>query len=285
MKISGTTKIYGILGDPITHTLSPTMQNAAFEASRVDAVYLPFPVEPENLETVIKALPAAGVHGVNVTLPHKQAVVPLLDQVSEEARLICAVNTINFNGGKFHGYNTDSDGFLRSLEEEGKFKPKGKSALILGAGGAARSVAVALAKGGVRRLLIYNRTRDRADLLAKHIEHHFNYCSPSVLEEYQTRSKEDLESIDLVVNATSLGLHRKDPIPISPLFFKKGILFYDLIYHGETQWLKAARKMKMLTLNGLGMLLYQGAAAFELWTGKKAPIDAMRQALRKQICS
>lgn len=285
MKITGTTKIYGIIGHPITHTLSPTMHNAAFEAARVDGVYLPFPVLPEKLETVIHTLPHAGVLGLNVTLPHKQTVLPMMDTLSDEARLICAVNTIVYKDGKRHGHNTDGAGFLRSLEEDGKFKAKGKRALILGAGGAARAVAGALAKAGVRQLLIYNRTRDRAELLVKHIDHHFSYCAPAVLEEYQTRSKEDLQEIDLVVNATSLGLKKSDPIPISPLFFKKGTLFYDLIYHGETAWLKAAQKSKMETLCGLGMLLYQGALSFELWTGKKAPASVMRNALRKQICS
>lgn len=284
MKISGTTKIYGILGHPITHTLSPTMHNAAFEAARLDAVYLPMPVAPDNLEKVLEALPCAGVLGVNVTLPHKQTILSMMDHLSEEANLVCAVNTVAFKDGKSYGFNTDGAGFLKSLEEDGKFKAKGKKVLILGAGGAARAVAVALAQTAVRQLLIYNRTRDRAELLAKHIAHHFPYCSVEVLEEYQTRSREDLELIDLVVNTTSLGLKRNDPIPISPIFFRKGILFYDLIYHGETQWLKAARKMKMRTLNGLGMLLFQGALSFEKWTGKKAPIAVMRNALKKQIC-
>ena len=129
MKITGTTKIYGIIGNPITHTLSPTMHNAAFEAARVDGVYIPMPVAPEKLETVVHTLPLSGVLGVNVTLPHKQTVLPLMDTLSDEARLICAVNTIVYKDGKRHGHNTDGAGFLRSLEEEVKFKAKGKKAL------------------------------------------------------------------------------------------------------------------------------------------------------------
>lgn len=284
IKITGTTKIYGILGHPVTHTLSPAMQNAAFHASRVDAAYLPFPVSPENLEETLKTLPHFGVLGVNITVPHKQAAITVMDSLSEEAQTICAVNTVVYKSGKIEGHNTDGAGFLKSLQDEAGFDPKGKKGLILGAGGAARAVAVALAKAGMREIYIYNRTHERANLLAQHIDHHFTYCSPKILEEYQTRTQKDLEPIDLVVNATTLGLKREDAIPISPLFFKPGTLFYDLIYHGETNWLKTAKKAKMKTLNGLGMLVYQGALSFQLWTGKEAPIDLMREELKNEIC-
>lgn len=282
--VLGTTKLYGILGHPVHHTLSPVMQNAAFQAAGINAVYIPFPVAPDNLEKVLKMLPDMGIAGVNITVPHKQAAVTVMDTLSEEAKLVCAVNTVVYKGNKLHGHNTDGEGFIKSLEEEGNFKAKGKKALVLGAGGAARAVSVALAKAGVKELYIYNRTRERAELLAQHIDHHFAYCTPKVLEEYQTHTKEDLEPVELVVNATSLGLQKEDPLPISPMQFKPGTLFYDLIYHGESNWIKMAKQTKMKTLSGLGMLVYQGALSFELWTGKKAPVDAMRQALEKQLC-
>lgn len=277
-------KLYGILGHPIKHTLSPVMQNAAFEELGIRATYVPFAVAPDNLETVLKTLPQMGVFGVNVTVPHKQTALTLMDSLSEEAKLICAINTIVFKGNKMHGHNTDGSGFIKSLEDHG-FNPKEKKAMVLGAGGAARAVAVALARAGVKDLYLYNRTRERAEILSQHIDHHFPYCSPHILDDYQTRSKEDLEGIDLVVNATTLGLTETDPIPVSPIFFKSGTLFYDLIYHGETNWLKVAKKSKMETLNGLGMLVHQGALSFELWTGKKAPVPTMEAILQKQLCN
>ncbi len=276
------TKLFGILGYPIKHTFSPAMHNAAFKELGINATYVPFPVTPDHLEIVLKTLPQMGVCGVNVTIPHKQTALTLMDTVSEEAKLICAINTIVFKNSKMHGYNTDSAGFRRSLEEHG-FNPKEKRALILGAGGAARAVAVALAQADIKELYIYNRTRERANILAQHIDHHFTYCSTHILEEHQTRSKEDLGKMDLVVNATSLGLDAADPIPISPIFFKSGTLFYDLIYHAQTNWLKVAKKSKMHTLNGLGMLVHQGALSFELWTGKKAPLELMQETLKKQL--
>lgn len=278
------TKLFGILGYPIKHTFSPAMHNAAFKELGINATYVPFPVSPDHLEMVLKTLPQMGVCGVNITIPHKQTALTLMDTVSEEAKLICAINTIVFKSNKMHGYNTDSAGFRKSLEESG-FNPKEKKALILGAGGAARAVAIALAQADVKELYIYNRSRERANILAQHIDHHFTYCSPHILEEHQTRSKEDLGKMDLVVNATSLGLDPSDPIPISPIFFKSGTLFYDLIYHTQTNWLKVAKKSKMHTLNGLGMLVHQGALSFELWTGKKAPLELMQETLKKQLCN
>jgi len=283
--IKGTTKVFGILGHPVHHTLSPAMQNAAFHSEGVDAVYVPMPVSPENLEKVLKTLSQSGVMGVNITVPHKQTALTLMDTVSEEAKLICAINTVVFKGNKLHGYNTDGAGFIQSLIKQASFDPKGKTVLVLGAGGAARAVALSLAQAGVRKLFIYNRTHVRAELLVKHIEHHFSYSNPTVMEEHQTRTKEDLEPIELVVNATTLGLNPDDPIPISPIFFKQGALFYDLIYHGETNWLKVAKKSKMKTLNGLGMLVHQGALSFELWTGKKAPVKKMTEAIKKVLCN
>lgn len=277
-------KLFGILGHPIKHTLSPAMQNAAFKETGMNATYLPFPVIPENLENVIKALPLMGVLGVNITVPHKQAALTLMDTLDEEAKLICAINTVVFKGNKMHGHNTDGTGFIRSLEEHG-FDPKGKRALLLGAGGAARAIAVALARAGIKELYIHNRSHDRAEILSQHIDHHFTYCSPHVLEDYQTRSREDLEKMDIVVNATTLGLNPTDPIPVSPIFFKEGTLFYDLIYHGQTNWLEMAKKSKMETLNGMGMLVHQGALSFELWTGKKAPLETMKNALQHQLCN
>ncbi len=283
IQLNGDTKLFGIIGHPIKHTLSPVMQNAAFQELGIKATYVPFPVGVDNLETVLKTLPQMGVSGVNITVPHKQAALTLMDTISEEAKKICAINTVLFKGNKLHGHNTDGIGFIRSLEEKG-INPKGKNALVLGAGGAARAVAVALADAGVKELYLYNRTRERADLLSQHIDHHFTYCSPHVLEDHQIRSKEDLEHIDIVVNATTLGLNPSDPIPVSPIFFKKGTLFYDLIYHGETNWIQVAKQSKMEVLNGLSMLVHQGALSFEFWTGKPAPVETMQTALEKYLC-
>jgi len=283
--ISGRTKVCGIFGHPVEHTFSPAMHNAAFAALKMDYVYVPFPVPPTGLAVAVAAVRALGLAGVNVTIPHKESVLPLLDELSEEARLIGAVNTIVNRSGRLYGDNTDGRGFLRALEGKAGFTPAGKTALILGAGGAARAVAAQLALAGVSKLLLANRSRNRAGELAGFITDKTGVRAEIVPWPEGgggTLPAEALLEAALVVQATPLGMHpnysETAPLPFD--LFRQGQLACDLVYNPlETLFLKKARQSGAVAVDGLGMLLYQGALAFELWTGATAPVEVMRQAL------
>ncbi len=288
--ISGRTRVCGIFGYPLEHTFSPAMHNAAFEAAGLDFVYLPFPVAPDGLEQAVAAVRALGLAGVNVTIPHKEAVLPLLDQLSEEARLIGAVNTIvNRNcSGRLRGENTDGRGFLRSLKTAAGFEPAGKTVLLLGAGGAARAVAVQLALAGVRKITLTNRSQVRAAEMAADLRtgtgipaEVLSWPGPEEL-----LPGEALRSADLVVQATSLGMYPgcAQTIPLPYNLFRPGQVACDLVYNpARTEFLKRAGQAGAAAVGGTGMLLYQGALAFELWTGRDAPLETMERALLKAI--
>jgi shikimate dehydrogenase len=282
--INGRTKICGILGYPLGHSFSPEMQNAAFSAADLDYAYVPFPVEPEHVEAAVKAVKALGMVGVNVTIPHKEAVLPLLDQLSDEARLTGAVNTIVNYSGRLYGHNTDGKGFWRSLGEAGFF-PAGKNVLILGAGGAARAVAVEAALAGIKRLTLANRTEKRAGELARFITEKTGLpveVIPWPDQEGSALLREALSGADLVVQATRLGMHpnESEAIPLPYDLLKPGKVVCDLVYNPlETMFLKKAGQAGATAVSGLGMLLHQGALSFELWTGVAAPLEVMREAL------
>ena len=251
------------------------MHNAAFRALRMEAVYVPWKVAPAQLRTTIAGLRAAGASGGNVTIPHKESVVGWLDGLAGEAALLRTVNTIVRRGGRWIGYNTDGAGFVRALREETRFDPRGKTACLLGAGGAAKAVAYALARSGLAKLFLANRTparaRDLSALLARHAKRLIIRTiawRPSAIEEAAVESH-------LVVNATPL-----ERVPVRVGVLHRDTVIYDLIYH-PTRLVREARRHGCVAANGLGMLLYQGAAAFELWTGRPAPIQVMRKALRK----
>jgi len=287
--ISGRTKVCGIFGCPVEHSFSPAMHNAAFDALDLDFVYVPFPVEPGCLPAAVEAVRSLGLAGVNVTIPHKQAVLPLLDEVTEEARLIGAVNTIVNNSGRLLGDNTDGRGFLRALMEHAGFTPAGKTALILGAGGAARAVAVQLALAGVRKVFLSNRSKKRAEALAGLL---VEIAGPAVEVVPWPGDGENsdmagvLQFVDLVVQTTSVGMYPEEnsTIPLPFLSFGPGQVACDLVYNPvETLFMKRAGRAGATTLNGLGMLLYQGVLSFELWTGKAAPVEVMREALNEVV--
>lgn len=284
--INGLTKICGIMGYPVGHSFSPGMQNAAFRAAGLDYAYVPFPVEPGRLEAAVKAVKALGLVGVNVTVPYKEAVLPLLDRLSDEARLTGAVNTIVNHAGLLHGYNTDGKGFLRSLGETG-FLPAGKTVLLLGAGGAARAVAISAALAGIKRLFLANRSGKRAGELARFITTKTGLPVEVVAWPYQegdTLPGEALSGADLVVQATPLGMYPKEAeaVPLPYDLFKPGQVACDLVYNPlETLFLKKAGRAGAATVSGLGMLLHQGALSFELWTGVAAPLEDMKEALIK----
>lgn len=287
--ISGKTRVCGILGDPVEHSFSPAMHNAAFRAAGLDYVYVPFPVKPADLGRAVEAVRALGLAGVNVTIPHKEAVLPLLDELSNEAGLIGAVNTIVNRGGRLLGDNTDGRGFLRSLRESAGCDPAGRTALVLGAGGAARAVAVQLALAGAARLLLANRSRARSAELALFIKEKTGTEAEIIgwpAGEGETLPGEILQSADLVVQATSLGMSpaiaTAPPLPFGQ--FRPGQFACDLVYNpAETRFLREAARAGAAVVDGLGMLLYQGALAFELWTGAAAPVEVMRKALEEVL--
>jgi len=275
MRIAGTTKVTGLMGCPVAHSLSPLMQNAAFAHLGLDYCYVPFLVRPEDLAAALEAIRALNISGMNVTVPHKERVMEHLDEVASEAREIGAVNTICNDGGRLVGYNTDAAGFMRALAEEG-IEVRGMQVLIIGAGGAARAVAHPLCREA-SFLHIYNRNRERAESLRDHLA---RFSGTVRVASAEDMTGSGLGDIGLVINTTPLGLKTDDPLPLEPSFLRRGQWVCDLIYH-ETRLLREARLAGCKTMDGLGMLLWQGAYAFQLWTGAAAPVDIMRGALRR----
>jgi len=273
MKITAKTKVTGLMGYPVEHSLSPVMHNSAFEALELDYCYVTFSVEPSRLEEAIKGIRALGIAGINVTVPHKEAVIKFLDRIDEEAKEIGAVNTVVNKDGLLIGYNTDGRGFMASLNEN-CYSPQGKRVFIVGAGGASKAVAYYLSKEA-SELLIYDIDRQKSLNLVNHLKGHVkvSVAKITVAEDIST-----IREADIVINATPLGLKPKDPSPVDIELLHKDQLVCDLIYK-ETRLLREASLKGCQTIDGLGMLLWQGVFAFELWTGKKPPVEVMRKAL------
>ena len=280
MTISGKTKIYGLLGDPVSHSLSPLMHNRAFAEYNIDAAYLPFHVLPSKLCEAIHGLRALNVAGVNVTIPHKEAILPFLDKIDSDARLIGAVNTIVNDGGELVGFNTDSSGFLRSVKQELAFEPQGKSVVVLGAGGACRAAVVALAAAGVGSIVIANRNLDRADKLVRDLASHFVDVDFVALDYCDERYLMAVSMANLIVNTTSVGLAGEE-INFLPLEnIKCSALIYDMIYSATgTPFIRSVRSAGLRCASGLGMLAAQGEDAFYLWTGVRLPAGYMEEIL------
>lgn len=269
MDISGKTKIVGIFGYPIEHSLSPLMHNAAFSALGLDIRYIAFKVSPYDLQDAVRSIRALNLLGVNITIPHKEKVIPLLDIVDEETSFIGAVNTIVNSENILTGYNTDGRGFINSLTEEG-ISFEGKNILIIGAGGASRAISYYLSEKAAA-LLLYDIDKPKAEKLI------------SELSEFRKGVKhlndiKDAGKPDIIINATPLGLKPDGPLPILPDVITPDMVICDLIYK-NTRFLQEAKNRGARTLNGAGMLLWQGVLAFELWTGVKPPVDVMRQSL------
>lgn len=271
--------IVSLLGYPVAHSVSPVLHNTAFKKLGLEWIYLSCNVPPDMLHDAARGLRALGFRGANVTVPHKEAILPLLDYVDDEARSLGAVNTIILDQNKLKGFNTDGIGFLRSLIKEGGFDPCGKEVFIIGAGGAARAVAVALARAGAARICLANRTLEKANKLAEMIQKLY----PGVETEGFALKTDALlgtrlKQSQLVVQTTSLGMYPKTKTcpelewdALSP-----GTLVYDLVYNPRvTEFLKRAAGRGCSVLSGLGMLVYQGAASFKLWTGQEAPVKEM----------
>ncbi len=272
--LSGRTRIYGIIGCPVEHSFSPLMQNAAFDALKIDARYLAFSVKPEQIQQAIVGIRALDIHGVNVTVPHKSSVISYLDEISPLSQLIGAVNTIKNVRGRLIGTNTDVSGFIHSLETL-NFSPKHKSIALLGAGGSARAVLAGLADAGASCIFIHNRTVGRAESLVTEFSQKF--------PDTQLKSvsvKTILETpLDLLVNTTTVGMETDaSPLDLSQCHKIKHLA--DLIYSPpQTRLLKQAEELGIPAINGMGMLLYQGCDAFTFWTAQPAPESVMQEQL------
>ena len=254
------------------------MHAAALRTLGLDALYTPFAVPPQSLKPVLRALTLAGVEGLNVTVPLKEAVLPLLDRVDLTARAIGAVNTIVIRGRRTMGYNTDGAGFARAVQDLGH-RPGDGRAVLLGAGGSARAVAWELTRAWGADLTIANRRLARAQRLARRLSR----AHPHARMRAVALRDVTLDGADLLVNATSVGMRAGDGCPIDPATLRRGMAVYDLVYHRETRLVRAARRRGCLAANGLSMLLYQGAASLQLWLRQAPPVDVMRRALERAI--
>ena len=283
MTVTGKTKVVGVWGHPVGHSRSPAMHNAALQSLGLDWVYVPFDVDPDpaNVKDALAGLRALGLVGVNVTVPLKESVGPLLDEVDEDARWIGSVNTIHSRDGRLYGHSTDGAGFLRSLEAVGQ-PTRSRSVLLLGAGGSARAIAFALAAGGCR-LQIANRTEARAAALAGGVNARYPRAAHVV------GWGAEAEAFDLLVNTTTQGMQpNEDALPaLPPNAFAGKPLVYDLIYApAQTKLLAAAAAAGCETMNGVNMLVWQGAVSLALWTGRRPeemPVAVMETAVRAAL--
>jgi shikimate dehydrogenase len=279
--VSGTTRVIGIMGDPVSHSLSPRLHNAAFEALGLDYVYVPLPVRGEEVGAAVEGLAALGFRGANVTIPHKGAVIPYLDSLADDARLVEAVNTIVVDDDGLHGYNTDVEGVRGALVGVAGETLAGQSALVLGAGGAARAATLALARLGCR-LTVVNRTPAAAQHLAALI----TAGVPGASCDWRALSAltgEDVARQTVVVNATSLGMAGEGKVPaLLADNVTAGQVVFDAVYAATvTDFLAAAQVRGARVIDGLSMLIGQAAEAFSLWTGVPAPLEVMRDAVRR----
>ncbi len=277
MAISGKTRLCGLIGDPVEHSMSPAMHNAAFKELGIDFIYVPFQVKKAALGQAIEGMRALNMRGLNVTIPHKVDVIPFLDKLDTLAEKIGAVNTIVNDDGVLSGYNTDAGGFLQALLEKG-IEPKGKRITILGAGGAARAVSFALADRGAR-LAILNRAEefDWAKELAGRTSELFGQ-EVAALELNKGNLASVLGKTNILVNATSVGMSPDaNRSLVDARLLRKDLVVVDIVYNPiKTRLLKEAEAAGAQTVGGLDMLVWQGVLAFEKWTGQKAPADLMK---------
>lgn len=277
--IDGRTRVVGILGNPIEETLSPALHNAAFDHLALNWRYLPFLVQAAGLGEAVRAIRALNMAGVNVTMPFKEDVIEFLDEVDVVGEAVASVNTIVNHGGVLKGHNTDAAGFVRALIEDGDRDVAGGRGLIMGAGGAARAVAYGLAEAGAEALTIVNRTGDQAERAVGLLKGRF----PALETEAASANGLDLGAgdIDIVVNATPLGKEDLKGIPSSVMeaISNKSVVVDLTTTPAVTAFLKAAVARGAKVVGGRSMLVFQGALAFALWTGREAPIDVMRKAI------
>ncbi len=275
-------KIFLLIGDPVEQSLSPAMQNAAFKVLGLNCIYAAIDVPQRFLADAIAGVRAMKISGLNVTIPHKIAVAGLLDELDESASLAGAVNTIKNQRGKLIGFNTDGEGALRAFKNK-IGSVKGKDAVLLGAGGAGRAIAFSLARAGAR-LTIANRTISRAKVLASMIEQKLG-VGVAAIPLNRERLKKVLKDADVLINSTSVGMHpATDQTLVTSDMMHRGLVVNDIVYKPlETRLLREARRAGAKTIDGLGMLVHQGALSFEIWTGRRAPIKVMDAAARREL--
>jgi len=299
--IDGTTKVIGIIGNPIEHSFSPIMFNAAFQSMNMDYVYVPFKVEKKDIKYAIKGAKAFNIKGLNVTIPHKQKIINELDKFDIMANLIGAVNTIDFKNGISKGYNTDCVGAVKAIKEHCDIKDK--NVVIVGAGGAARAIAFQIAIEEANNLTMINRSPKKAKSLTydietllssdftndpklddmtinfSHINSNFNYGGLDILSN-------SLKDSDIFIDTTPVGMYphiNEEPIATADIMHSD-LVVNDIVYNPlETSLIKEAKKVNAKTISGEKMLLYQGAENFKIWTGKEAPLDVMEKALLEII--
>jgi shikimate dehydrogenase len=282
VRISGKTTVYGVIGDPVDHSLSPAMQNAAFEALGLDCVYLAFHVLPSRVEDALRGMYSFGINGLNVTMPHKNVVIPFLDEVDDTARFLGSVNTILNSSGKLRGFSTDGTGASRALEKNGT-DVVGAKLVVLGGGGAAKAIAYTLACE-VAELTLLNRTPEKLVDLAEAIHRKF-HKKITIGSTSSSEVQRSLQKADILVNATSLGMHPHEAQSlVKPEWLKSRLTVMDIVYSPlKTKLAQDAQASGARVVSGVEMLVYQGAASFEIWTGKPAPIEVMRNAALSQL--
>ena len=282
--ISGRTRLCGVIGDPIEHTMSPAIHNAAFSQLRLDYLYVAFHVRKEWLGQAMEGMRALDIRGLNVTIPHKVAVIPFLDKLDPLAEKIGAVNTVANDDGVLTGYNTDASGFLKALLER-NIEPKGKRIVILGAGGSSRAISFILADRGAH-LVVLNRLLelDWAEELARRLSTVFNQ-EVKALELVEENLARVLEEADILVNATSVGMSPNiGETPVPSKLLRPGLVVVDIVYNPvRTRLLGEAKEAGAETVSGVDMFVWQGASAFERWTGVEAPLELMREEVLKRL--
>ncbi len=284
--VQSTTRIVGLIGHPIEHTYSPLIHNAAFEKCGLDLIYVPFDIHPSNLKDAIRGMTALNIVGFNVTIPHKQRMLELLDEFSPEAHLIGAVNTVVNDGFKLHGYNTDAHGFLATLRPFSE-QIKGEPMAILGAGGAARAVLYGLmTEMRPKQLFLLNRHLERAESLRIYLQRTFSFGAATTHELFETSALDSLVKSRLIVNTTPSGMYpenEESPI-VTERILSTGQIIMDLVYNPpETKLMRMAKEKGATVIGGWEMLLQQAAKSFELWTGMQMPIQEVRSVLLHRI--
>lgn len=278
--LSGHTKPFAVLGHPIGHTLSPVMHNASIASLGLDAIYLAFDVHPDRLLEVLPAMKAMGFGGVNLTIPLKEVAFRGLPELDESARLLGAVNTVQFTDAGMIGHNTDGYGFLKATEESFGETLEGAQVFVLGCGGAGRAVALMAAQQGAGALILAEVDEGKRNAVAKELA----ALHPELKVTHATDAAASCRDADVVVQATPVGMKQDDKPLLGPEAFRPGQRAFDLIYmYPETVFMKQAREGGARTANGLGMLLHQGAKAFSIWTGTEPDVEAMRAALQKAV--
>ena len=272
-KISGRTRLLALIGHPVAHSLSPAMHNASFVADDLDYVYVCLDIEPAELPTAVRGLKALKLRGFNVTMPHKRAMVPLVDELDQEARVSGAVNTVVVEASGLRGFNTDGGGMVMACQEAG-IELSGKSVLLLGAGGTAAAIAVAFGKAGIGELHIANRNVERAARLRDKLH-------GTGIRGLAIRPFNALPDAEIIINTTPLGMKEGDPMPVPPDYVQQGRAFCDAVYRPGTQTplVQLARERNVPVVAGDRMLLYQGVLAQKLWTGREPNVMAMNQAI------